>query len=87
MPDEQPIRDPAERYRQTELKILHLLTDPEDVQLLWTLDDLARELGERDITAYTRPLERSGLRHRTADGYVFASRAAVRLLQLDQRAS
>lgn len=31
--------------------------------------------------------QRSGLIHRTSDGHVFASRAAVLMLQLDQQAS
>jgi hypothetical protein len=57
MPDEQPIPDPAERYRQIELEILMSWTDPEDNQPLWTLEDLAREMEERDIAAYTRLLQ------------------------------
>jgi hypothetical protein len=82
MPDEQPIRDPLERGRDIEREILYLLTDPEDNQPLWTLADLGRELGESDIAQYVKPLQRSGLVHRTSDGHVFASRAAVRQTQL-----
>ncbi|HYM55956.1 MAG TPA: hypothetical protein VES97_11375 [Solirubrobacteraceae bacterium] len=82
MPDEQPIRDPLERARQTELDILYALTNPEDNQPLWTLEDLAREMGEPEVINYIGPLQRAGLVHRTADGHVFASRAAVRQIQL-----
>jgi hypothetical protein len=86
MPDEKPIPDPRERYRQIELEILHLLTDPDDNQPLWTLEDLAREMDLPDAIDYVSPLQRSGLIHRTSDGHVFASRAAVRHIQLDLRA-
>lgn len=82
MPDTQPTPDPLGRARDIERDILYLLTDPEDSQPIWTLEDLAREMEERDITAYTRPLQASGLLHRTSDGHVFASRAAIRQIQL-----
>jgi hypothetical protein len=82
MPDQQPTPGPAERYRQHELEIIYLLTDPDDHQPLWTIEDLARELEEPDILALIRPLHASGLIHRTSDGHVFASRAAVRQVQL-----
>jgi hypothetical protein len=82
MPDEQPMRDPLEKARERERDILYLLTEPEDNQPLWTLEDLAREIEEPDITSYIRPLQCSGLLHRTSDGHVFASRAAVRHIQM-----
>jgi hypothetical protein len=82
MPDEQPTRDPLERARDTERDILYLLTDPEACQPVWALGDLAREMEEHDILAYLRPLQASGLLHQTADGHVFASRAAVRQIQI-----
>lgn len=81
MPDQQPI--PAEKNHDTiELEIVYLLTDPGDNQPLWTLEDLAREMDEYDILSYIAPLQRAGLIHRTSDGHVFASRAAVRQVQL-----
>lgn len=49
MPDEQPIPHPRERYRQIELEILHLLTDPDDNQPLWTIEDFAREMELPDV--------------------------------------
>jgi hypothetical protein len=81
MPDAQPI--PRERdHAMIELEILYLLTDPGDNQPLWTIEDLAREMQEPEIINYVRPLQASGLLHRTSDGHVFASRAAVRQVQL-----
>lgn len=53
--------DPNRRERQIELEILHLLTDREDNQPVWALDDLAREMGLPDAVDYIRRLERSGL--------------------------
>ncbi|HEY1688034.1 MAG TPA: hypothetical protein VGF95_04140 [Solirubrobacteraceae bacterium] len=82
MPTDQPTLDPAEHYRQIELAILYHLTDPQDNQPLWSVDDLAREVDTTDIMAYVHPLQRSGLLHRTTDGHVFATRAAVRQIQL-----
>jgi hypothetical protein len=82
MPDQQPIRDPLEKALTTEREILYALTDPTDIQPLWTIEDLAREMDERDITHYVSMLRRAGLVHRTSDGHVFASRAAVRQIQI-----
>ncbi len=82
MPDEQPIPDPADHYRQHELEIIYLLTDPDDNQPLWTLEDLAREMDERDIMPFVRRLQEAGIIHRTSDGHIFASRAAVRQVQI-----
>jgi hypothetical protein len=82
MPDAQPIPDALRKHRETELDILYLLTDPEDNQPLWTLGDLGREIETPEIIDYILPLQQAGLVHRTADGHVFASRAAVRQIQL-----
>jgi hypothetical protein len=81
MPDEQPT--PLEKdHSAVELHIIYLLTDPDDNQPLWALEDLARELGEPEIIDYVRRLQEAGLLHRTSDGHVFASRAAVRQVQI-----
>jgi hypothetical protein len=82
MPAEQPTPILNEQARELEREIIYLLTDPDGHQPVWTLEDLARELGEPEITAYTRPLQCAGLIHCTPDGVVFASRAAVRQVQL-----
>jgi hypothetical protein len=82
MPDAQPIYDPLRKTRETERDILYLLTDPEDNQPLWTLEDLGREMEKPEIIDYILPLQQAGLVHRTSDGHVFASRAAVRHIQM-----
>jgi hypothetical protein len=82
MPDEKPTPDLRSEARHIELEIIYLLTDRQDNQPLWTVEDIARELDESDIMSYVRPLQAAGLIHRTSDGHVFASRAAVYQVQL-----
>jgi hypothetical protein len=81
MPDQQPI-PLGKNHEAIELNIIYLLTDPDDNQPLWALEDLARELDEPEAITYVRRLQEAGLVHRTSDGHVFASRAAVRQVQL-----
>jgi hypothetical protein len=50
--------------------------------LEWIHDELAREMEDRCVIDQVNALHRAGLVHRTSDGYVFASRAAVRHIQL-----
>jgi hypothetical protein len=87
MPDEQPTRDPLERALNLEREILYQLTELEDNQPLWTIEDLEREIDQHGIIDYVRPLQRAGLLHRTSDGHIFASRATVRFVQLVGQAS
>jgi hypothetical protein len=82
MPDAQPTPDPAERARVAELEILYLLTKPEGSPFLWSVEELARELGKREIADLIGRLYGAGLIHRTSDGFIFASRAAVRQIEL-----
>jgi hypothetical protein len=49
---------------------------------LWSAAELARELGEPNIDDLVGRLDGAGLIHRTADGFIFASRAAVRQIEL-----
>jgi hypothetical protein len=82
MPDAQTTPDPAERARVAELEILYLLTKPEGNPLLWSVEELARELGGPNIEDLIGRLHGAGLIHRTSDGFIFASRAAVRQIEL-----
>jgi hypothetical protein len=82
MPEQQPTPDPAERALEAEREILYVLTRPDDNQPLWSLEDLAREMDDPQVVDSVNALHRAGLVHRTSDGYVFASRAAVRHIQL-----
>lgn len=88
MPDREPIPDPLERAHTVEREILYLLTDPEDNQPLWSVEDLARELGDHLAVADAiGNLAAAGLIHRPSDGFVVASRAAVRQIQIIGRVS
>lgn len=83
MPDENPTRD---RFDETERDVLYLLTEPDDCQPLWSAEDIGREIESGDPMAPIHGLLRAGLIHRTCDGFVFASRAGVRMAQLVERA-
>jgi hypothetical protein len=83
---EQPIPDAAERWDTIERDALYLLTGSDDHQPLWSVEDLGRELelpkdGMHAIDV-VRGLQRAGLIHHTSDGHVFATRPAVRLVQI-----
>jgi hypothetical protein len=81
MPDQEPTYV-GKDHEAIELSIIYLLTDPDGNQPLWTVEDLARELHEPEALHYVGMLQRAGLVYRTSDGHVFASRAAVRQVQL-----
>jgi hypothetical protein len=67
---------------EIERNLLYQLTQPEDGQPLWSREDLAREMEVKDVDDYVRSLKRGGLVYETSDGFVFASRAAVRWVQM-----
>ncbi len=81
MPDEQPSPETLRPMDDIERDLLYLLTQP-DGHPIWTRDDLARELNVRNAGDYLHGLRRAGLVHETTDQHVFASRAAVRLIEL-----
>ncbi len=67
----------------TEREILYALTNTSDNQPLWSLEDLGRDLGDRiAVEDAIARLRSAGLIHQTTDGFVFASRAAVYLIQI-----
>jgi predicted transcriptional regulator len=79
MPDEEragPVESTAEWI------VLDLLLDREE-QRPWSVEELAREVGRPlDVADAVAALHGAGLIHRTADGFVFVTRAAVRFDQL-----
>jgi hypothetical protein len=80
MPDEDT---PEMRsYDEMERDLLYHLTTPEDGQPLWSVEDLNREMERRDAIDLVRGLHRAGLVNKTTDGFVFATRAAVRVVQM-----
>ncbi len=82
MPDEQHTSDVRTVIRQSERDVLYLLTEPGDSQPLWSIEDLAREMEDVCVIDAVISLHRSGLIHRTSDGFIFATRAAVRQIQI-----
>ena len=85
MPDIQHSRTSAECEAHIDWMLLDILTDP-DEQRPWSLQELQRELGRSatDTADAARRLYIAGLVHRTSDGFVFATRAAVRYQQILQ---
>jgi hypothetical protein len=83
MPDHEPTHDPAENDARTESGIMTLLLIDHE-QRPWATDELIREIGRpQDVRDAISNLYGAGLLHRTSDGFVFASRAALRLDRLD----
>ena len=83
---QQPIPDAADRQDTIERDVLYLLTGSNDNQPLWSVEDIGREMELPDGAIHAvdavRGLHCAGLIHRTSDGYVFATRAAVRMVEM-----
>lgn len=74
---------PAERLAAAEREVLYALASEGGEQSIWTLDELAREVGNvEDADMAVRSLRQAGLVHQTADGFVFASQAALHVVQM-----
>jgi hypothetical protein len=66
-----------------EREVLYLLTGMSGPQQLWSMPELGREVEHADAAQVAvNSLRRAGLVHQTTDGFVFASRAGVRIVQL-----
>ena len=77
-PNEQPLRE----YDAMEREAVYLLTDPGRWPPIWSVADMGRELETRDPDAVLRPLVNAGLIHRIGDGFVFATAAAFKMVQM-----
>lgn len=75
--------DPVRVFNMAQRDVLYFLTNPDDCQSLWSVEDLGRALdnpvGAVDAVG---ELRRAGLIYQTSDGYVFATRAGVRMVQI-----
>lgn len=82
MPDKQPTPDQATEEARADWFILDLLLN-NDVQRPWATAEIVREHGHETnaLDALAR-LCGTGLIHKTSDGFVFASRAAIRYHEL-----
>lgn len=82
MPDE-IATDPEREFDMTQRDVLYFLTNPEDCQPVWSVEDLGRALdnpvGAVDAVG---ALRRAGLIHQTSDGHVFATRSGIRMVQI-----
>lgn len=78
MPDEQRNPDTPDRAKNaTDATVLDLLVEEEN-QRPWTRDDLALAIGSSMVVEDAiNNLHAAGLVHRTSDGFIFATRAAV----------
>jgi hypothetical protein len=76
-------RSPDERLTDAEREILYLLTGLKGEQPVWSVEDLGRKIGNaEDAEISTNGLLEDGLIHKTRDGYVFATQAGVRVVQM-----
>ena len=79
MPDENPI--PERDFGVLERETFYLMTSSEQPPV-WALADIGRELDTHDPEAIVRPLVCAGLLYRTRDGFVFATPAAFKWVEL-----
>jgi hypothetical protein len=85
MPDDAPpTPDPDTEPNPTESAIFDLLTSSEGRDGLWSVEEITREVDSRPVDAIDAlaALHRAGLIHRTSDGFIFATRAAIRAREL-----
>jgi hypothetical protein len=74
---------PHDRLNRVEQEILYLLTGMKGEQPIWSVEDLGREVEDADDAEVSvTGLLQAGLINRTVDGFVFATRAGVRVVQL-----
>lgn len=77
--------EPNEQMRKwdgMERDALYLMTDPGRYPTLWSVADIGREINYHDPDAVIGPLLNAGLVHKTGDGFVFATAAAFRMVQM-----
>ncbi len=79
---DQRTHDPAAMFDALERDVVYLLTDPERHQPVWSVEDIAREIETTDSMAVLQPLRRAGLVRLSSEGFVFATRAATRMVQI-----
>jgi hypothetical protein len=82
MQDEPIPNEQAEKWDGMERSVVYLLTDPLRYPAIWSVPDIGREIEYFDPEEVVRPLQGAGLIHRTSDGFVFATAAAFRMVQM-----
>jgi hypothetical protein len=84
MPKE-PTPDDANAGRdfgELEQAVVYLLTDPDSYPTVWSIPDIGKEIDYFDPESVVYRLTNAGLAHKTSDGFVFASPAAWRMVQM-----
>jgi hypothetical protein len=76
MSDANPTPTTAEELDANEGLVLMYLTDS-DEQRPWSLDEVVREFGSQSAIDAINALVAAGLVHRSSDGFLWATRAAV----------
>jgi hypothetical protein len=77
---EQP-NEQERKWDALERDALYLMTD-EHYPPIWSVAEIGQQLEYFDPEAVIRPLCNAGLVHRTSDGFVFATAAAFRMVQI-----
>jgi hypothetical protein len=80
MPDPNP--NDTRDFGELERGVLYLLTDPEQYPPVWSIPDIGKEMDYFDPEAVVYRLHNAGLAHQTTDGFVFATAAAFRMVQI-----
>lgn len=80
MHDDRDIPTAAERGDALERDILYLLTG--DDSPIWSVEDIGREVETNEPTLPIQGLLRAGLIYQTSDGFVFATRAGWRMVEI-----
>ncbi len=83
MPDQQPSPEIPDRAKNaTDGTVLDLLVEDEN-QRPWTHNELALEIGSSSVVEDAiANLQAAGLVHKTGDGFIFATRAAIQFEQI-----
>jgi hypothetical protein len=76
MPDQKPTPGPADELDANEGIVLMYLTDAEE-QRPWSLEEVVREFGSQSAIDAVNSLVGAGLLHRSSDGFLWATRAAM----------
>jgi hypothetical protein len=76
MPDTNPTPGPADELDANEGTVLMYLTDAEE-QRPWSLEEVIREFGSPSAIDAVNSLVGAGLLHRSSDGFLWATRAAI----------
>ncbi len=72
-------------FGELEKCVLYILTDPDSYPPLWSVPDIGREIDYFDPEAVVYRLYNAMLVHKTSDGFIFATPAAWRMVQMTGR--